>query len=296
MFRVIALLLVFPLSLLRAQNAPSIAELEQKAQQSAQAMLHGKALEERQKMEAELKVSLEAIFRQPNAFAHEFAELKAVSVLASPDNAFKIFTWQFFINDSDYRYGGYVFTPNGKFFPLTDGSADMFKPETFAVGADRWYGALYYKIVPFETDGQKSYALLGFDAHSFYSRRKVFDVLTFSMNGKPLFGAPVIEARDALSRPVLVKRFLMEYSAEVSVRLNWDETLGLIVFDHLIQAGMTDEGPLNVPDGSYCGFKLHNGRWTYVEKIFDDAPILEDGQAPVPTPKAGGSGLFGPKN
>jgi hypothetical protein len=295
MLRIFLPLLLLLSSFALSAQSTEIAEWERKAQEAAHSMLHSRTLAARDSSQTKLKEYLVAIFKSPEAFRYEFPALRSVSCLLAPDRAFRLFTWQLFVDDRTYRYGGYVLLPNGKFFELNDAAKDMRSPENLATGPDRWYGALYYNILPFEHNGKMAYALLGYNAHSFFSRRKIFEVMTFSLSNKPLFGAPVIEAKYADGKKRLVKRYLMEYSAEVAVRLNWDKELGMIVFDHLILNGSSPDGPLNFPDGSYSAFKLHKGRWTYVDKLFEEVPVLEDGQAPVPHPKNDAEGLFGPK-
>jgi hypothetical protein len=66
------------------------------------------------------------------------------------------------------------------------------------------------------------------------------------------------------------KRLILEYSAEASVRLNYDEALGIIIHDHLTTInGKYDEGPVNVGDGSYEGFKITKDGLEYIPKVFD---------------------------
>jgi hypothetical protein len=277
---------------LNAQTPIDLPELEQKAQNAAYSMLHGKTLEEREKSQAELKTALEAIFKDPEAFGYEFSVLQSVSVLQPRDKAFRLFTWQLFVDDKTYRYGGYIFLSKGKFIELKDAAKQTRNPENAVLGPDRWYGALYYDILPFQQNGKTAYALLGYNAHSFFSRMKVFDVLTFGLNDKPSFGAPVIEVQLATGRTTKVKRFLMKYAAAASARLHWDPDYQMIVFDHLIFGEDCPEGPLNFPDGSQCAFKYHKGIWNFVEKLVEYTPLDE---APRPKPKDEKEGLFGPK-
>jgi hypothetical protein len=67
---------------------------------------------------------------------------------------------------------------------------------------------------------------------------------------------------------------LLEYSATVSVTLNYNEDLDRVVFDHLIYGSpIRGEMPTNVPDGSYSGMVLtKDGIWKYVDKIYKDDP------------------------
>jgi len=61
---------------------------------------------------------------------------------------------------------------------------------------------------------------------------------------------------------------LFEYSAEASVRVNWDEQYQMILFDHLIPwPSPFGHGISYLPDGSYDGLRFEKGRWKFVESL-----------------------------
>ena len=216
-----------------------------------------------------------------NSFSYQFDRLKSVSILAPPDSSFRIFTWQLFVNDSTYRYYGAIQmnSPELKLFPLIDRSEDMDeRPVHETLQPERWYGALYYTLRQFDTKEGPKYLFCGFDAYSFFEKRKVIEVLSFDAAGKPVFGAPVFDKKDA---KVPELRMIIEYSSEASVRVNWDEQYQLILFDHLIPwPSPFGRGISFVPDGSYDGLKLEKGRWKFIDKVFNDA----QDEAPRPEP------------
>jgi hypothetical protein len=216
-----------------------------------------------------------------NSFQYPFDRLKSISILAPPDSSFRIFTWQLFVNDSTYRYYGAIQMNSRemKLFPLIDRSDEMDqRPVYEAFPAEEWYGALYYNLRPFDTKDGPKYLLFGYDAYAFFEKRKVVEVLSFDAAGKPVFGAAVFEKPNA---KVPEMRMLFEYSAEASVRVNWDEQYQMVLFDHLIAwPSPFGRGITFVPDGSYDGLKLEKGRWKFVEKVFND---VQD-EAPRPEP------------
>jgi len=207
-----------------------------------------------------------------NSFRYPFERLKSVSIMAPPDSSFRIFTWQLFVNDSTYRYYGAIQMNQGplQLYPLIDRSMEMDIPPTYEqLPSDRWYGALYYTIRQFDTKQGRKYLLFGYDAFEFFTKRKVIDVLSFDQAGKPVFGAPVFERKNAVGPPEM--RMFFEYSAETSIRVNWDEQYGMVLFDHLIpMPSPFGRGITAVTDGSYDGLKLEKGRWVFVEKVFND--------------------------
>lgn len=216
-----------------------------------------------------------------NSFQYRFDRLKSISIMAPPDSSFRIFTWQLFVNDSTYRYYGAIQmnSPELKLFPLIDRSETMDERPVFeALPSERWYGALYYTLRQFDTKEGNKYLLCGFDAYTFFEKRKVIEVLSFDAAGKPVFGAPVFDKPDVKQAEL---RMLFEYSAEASVRVNWDEQYQLILFDHLIPwPSPFGRGISFVPDGSYDGLRLEKGRWKYIDKVFND--VQEEAPRPEP--------------
>lgn len=215
-----------------------------------------------------------------NSYFYKFERLKTVSIQYAPDSTFRIFTWQLFVNNDEYRYYGAIQMKGStlKLFPLVDRSFKVTDPQQTVLSKENWYGSIYYNIKMMDSPEGKRYLLFGYDAYSFFRRRKIIDVLTFK-NGEPVFGAPVFPPTVSNTQPV--KRFVLEYSADASVKLNYDAALGMIVFDHLIAMnGQHGEGPTNVPDGSYEAFKIQKDKLVYLDKL----PVTVQKDAPRPSP------------
>ncbi|MBK8653453.1 MAG: hypothetical protein IPN20_06095 [Haliscomenobacter sp.] len=215
-----------------------------------------------------------------NSFDYPFERLKAVSIQYPPDSTFRVFTWQLYVAEDDYRYYGAIQmnTPELKLYPLIDRSFQVEEPEQAVLNPENWYGALYYGIQKLEHPQGPYYLMMGYDAFSFFKRRKLMEVLHFK-EGKPVFGAAVIP--DSSASAPMKKRLVLEYSAETTIRLNYDEALGVIVFDHLIPiAGRHGEGETLVPDGSYEAFRIGKGKLEYIPML-EFQPQLE---APRPSP------------
>ena len=219
-----------------------------------------------------------------NSFQYPFDRVKTVSIQYAPDSTFRIFTWQLYVDTSDYRYYGAIQmnTPDLKLFPLVDRSFNLKSDlEQALLTPEEWYGALYYNIKEVKGPQGKYYLLFGYDGFSFFHKRKLIDVLTFQQDGKPRFGAPVF-VHEKKGRPTMTKnRVMLEYSSEVSVKLNYDEAMEMIVFDHLItMGGVYGQGNSNFPDGSYEAYELKGGLWKHKEML----PVTPMDEAPRPSP------------
>ncbi len=218
-----------------------------------------------------------------NSFNYPFERLRTVSILYPPDSTFRIFTWQLYVDVDDYRYYGAIQmnTSELKLYPLIDRSAGVEDLEQDVLMPDKWYGALYYNLYQFDSPHGRKYLLFGFDGYSLFNKRKLIDVLYFA-DGEPQFGAPVFVQPDKeTGEEIFRRRIMKEYAADASFKMNYDETWGLIIFDHLTEMGSRyGQGLAMVPDGTYEGYKLEKGRWHWVESVWNQ----EMDEAPRPEP------------
>lgn len=224
----------------------------------------------------------------PHSFHFPFDSIIQISRLYAPDSAFRIFTWQVMKDQNLARRHGAIQmrSPDGKLvlFPLLENSASIQDPLHEPASTNKWIGSIYYKIIMKEFEGKKLYTLFGYDENDMASTMKRLEVLQFNSDGKPVFGgAPYFSfAQDSVKKPDQV-RFWIEYKKEGNARLQYDEELGMILYDHLIpESGDTDKKYTYIPDGDYEGFTWENGKWVHIDKVFNFA--LQDGQAPVPVP------------
>ena len=244
----------------------------------------------------ELIPKLVKALKTKNSFYYPFNQLKSISIQYPQDSSFRVFTWQLYVDVNDYRYFGAIQmnTPDLKLYPLVDRSFEVADVENDLLTPDQWYGAVYYNLKQVDSPQGRYYLLFGFDGYEFFRKRKVVDVLTFREDGTPLFGAPVFINTEDENQPPQKNRLMLEYSAETSVRLNYDELLEKIMFDHLIELnGSYGEGPTKFPDGSYEGYTLQNGFWFYQSKIFDQ--VSDEPPRPHPILDERPKDLFGKK-
>ncbi|RCH55845.1 hypothetical protein DJ568_03560 [Mucilaginibacter hurinus] len=209
--------------------------------------------------------TLVSALKTPNSYNFSFDSVKAVSIIKSPDNRFRIFTWHVLNDDGSYRFYGTVQMNTGgplKMHPLEDYSPLFKNPEDSVTTNIKWYGAQYYKIVPV-TGNSPYYVLLGWKGHTPKSTKKVIDVLSFK-NDKAELGAPVFDG-NGKNR----KRVIFEYARQASMLLKYVPDENLIVFDHLSPPDRksADKPETFGPDLSYDGYQLKNGRWHYVENL-----------------------------
>lgn len=231
-----------------------------------------------------LIITLKEALKRENSFNYKFDRATTISIQYPQDSSFRIFTWQLYVDKDHYRYFGAIQmnTSDLTLHPLIDRSAEIENSnfEQFELTSDKWYGALYYRIMDTEGPQGKYYLLFGFDGYKFFHKRKLIEVLTFK-EGKPVFGAPVFSFEETKGGDKIKKRFVLQYSPDASVTVNYDQIRELIIFDNLMTVnGQYGEGPTKIPDGTYHGFKMQDGLWVHIDKVFHE--VMDE--APRPNP------------
>jgi len=78
-------------------------------------------------------------------------------------------------------------------------------------------------------------------------------------------------------------RYIMEYKKNAGPKLSLDKDMNMIIFEHLIsETGEVQKKYTYVPDGDYEGLRWKDGKWVYIEKVFNQ--ITPEGHEPVPNP------------
>lgn len=221
---------------------------------------------------------LEGALISDKSFDYPFDSLVTIARLTSEDKKFRILNWNLKKDDGTYEYFGYIQAWNNKAkkyytYPLKDNSDNIKNPESQILETNNWYGAHYYKIIYNKYAGKKYYTLLGWDGNNTESQKKIIDVLTFSSNDKPVFGASIFKYNKKIQ-----KRIIFEYNASVSMSLKYEKQYMLngkkkrpmIVFDRLSPQDQQLVGMYQYyyPETNiYDAFLFKNGKWTYLKDV-----------------------------
>jgi hypothetical protein len=227
-----------------------------------------KSDEEKQVFNDSLKLYFYKVLRLPQAFAYPFAKLKSVGCIDSPDKQVRIINWNVELEEQRQLYTCFVlkFDPKKKQHKVTqliDNSEVVGNKPDGVLDAKNWYGALYYKVIPFTKLSKPMYLLLGWDGNNSMSTIKMIDVLSFS-NDQPKLGHPIFKIKEATQ-----KRIFFEHSKKVVMSLKYEEKYKRIVFDHLSPETPALEGfySFYVPDFSYDAFVEQGTKWTLYEDV-----------------------------
>jgi hypothetical protein len=223
--------------------------------------------------------------RTPNSFSHDCKKLsEKISIVKSPDNEFKLYTWEVLRGSSDIRYYGVIQLKDGSYTPLVDVSESIIRgAEDSTFTGTRWYGCIYYNILIKELDGQKIYFLLGWNGSSMNSEKKIIEAFGFNSQGQSRFGAPLFNIIERGKRRT-VNRYLYEYQKGSKASLNFEKESNLIMMDHCeSQIGDPAKRFTYIPDGTYDGFSWDGTKWIMQENV-KQILELQQGNAPVEKP------------
>ncbi len=288
------ILIVFQHILLAQKEADNIKpadfkrleQLEDSIAVLAQIAVQDTGLNNRMQANSALIPLMEAALSIPNSFNYAFTKVENIAIQKPIDGAFRVFTWQLFIDETEYKYFGYVQLNRSKsvFFELTDESRKLENAEKEVLTPEHWFGAIYYNVKEFKTKEGMKYLLFGYNANNQYEKIKVCDVLVLR-GGKISLGSPVFEIADIQGvRKQKLHRLVLNYSADAVLRLNFDPEMNIIIHDHLEKIGTKDANiPFTfVPDGTYEAFELQkDGLWTHVDKLANTE--LKTAPRPKPT-------------
>jgi hypothetical protein len=227
-----------------------------------------------------------------NSFYYPFDSVYGISKLYAPDSSFRIYSWQMVINENVVRQHGAIQmrTDDGslKLFPLIDKSDITENMADTIANNYGWMGAVYYKIILTKYQNRPYYTLLGYDENNIRSNKKIIEVLNFE-NGQPIFGSRMFSIASGYGYNNKMARFILEFKKQAGPRLNYDDDLKMIVFEHLVsESNQPNKKWTLIGDGDYEAFKWMDGKWVYMNKVFNEVTPL--GQEPVPAPIRDASG------
>jgi len=262
-------------STFRAQSAiENVKAFEDSLMSIIEKIRTAETLKEKFEFNNHFENTLRKALRYDEAFNFKFEALsKVMSTKISPDNAFRIFNWNievpkteehyFFclVMKFDARKGEYVI------IELFDKSKYASRAEHTVYNNKKWYGALYYEIIPMKKGLSTMYTLLGWDGNNQMSNKKVIESMSFQGKDKIKFGFPIFKYDEDTKRRVI---FQYSKKATISVKHQIIKKKEYIIFNHLSPmspqlAGIPD---YLVPDLSFDAFVLENGKWKYL-KDFD---------------------------
>ncbi len=213
-----------------------------------------------------IKIIIDSYAGSDTVLTHSFKGLKYLGQVAYGNFPCKIINWNLLLKDSKSRYYCYIINRSGKKNLLCrlEGTYHEEPVRTDTVYSEMdWYGALYYDLRPARKDNQTYLVLLGIDYGNPAVTRKIIDILSFTPDGRAVFGKKLFASGDGTKY-----REVLEYStgAVISLKFLSDK---FIVFDHLVPVSPELKGQKEYygPDFSYDSYNLEKGIWKFKSDI-----------------------------
>jgi len=291
----ILMLILLPGSMkhLQAQDYKSISAAEDTLRIIQHSIMLEKSDCEKELKNSRFESLLLKILKLPGAGLYPFDSIKWMGRLISPDKRFRIFNWNIPFSDGSQKYFSIIqLNQMGDkeilVRKLTDRSDSIDEPEKKVLDQDQWYGALYYKIIPFETDRKRNrYLLLGWHGKDTQITQKIIEILTIDSTSNISFGAPLFKQyADGQNT-----RIIFRFSATASMVLRYEDQrlsstgkwnpksrlfdsetkkVMMVVCDHLIpiDPNLSGQFQFYIPSSDQSdGFKYDKGYWVFVSDI-----------------------------
>lgn len=215
-----------------------------------------------------IRFIIDSYVTSDTVFTHRFNNLRYLGQIISPDSSIKIITWNLILRSSQNMYFCYFirkqkFGKKNKIYRLTTSyKEDPIRTDT-TINEKDWYGALYYDVRPYLTDGKRCWILLGIDYGNPEISRKIIDVLNITPDDSILFGRKWFESEGKLKY-----RDVFEYASNgtMSLRFKSDSS---VVFDHLVpfSASQKNDRKFYGPDYSYDAYNFMKGLWRMIINV-----------------------------
>lgn len=218
-----------------------------------------------------LKQTVREVLNTEGSLDYPFSLVTSMSILTSEDGDVRIFNWNMPFNDQTHTYACFIVwledEKNGiyNWIELEDTTDDHAPIENKYLTPEKWQGALYYEMIEVKKRRKREYfILLGWDGANGLTNRKVIEPLQIT-RGKVRLGAPVFD-NVPQRKP---KRYILEYSEEVSASLKFYEKDKRIVFDHLSPraAGLEGNHAFYGPDLTFDAFVIQKGKLLFLSNI-----------------------------
>lgn len=269
------LIFVFTFSLIStglfAQNSPdnSFAKQEEILSSLIKSIAKETSFSVKDSLNAQFKKAFEQTLLMNGSMDYPFDSLKSIGKLTSNDKKVRVITWNLPQSAGLHQYFGFIQVRkndgSATLHTLTDSRKNVKDPNNERLNPEKWLAGLYYQIADINVNSQTHYILLGFDFNNLFTSKKIIEVLSLDSNENPVFGLPVFN----VDNKMMLSRIVFEFSARAVFTLRYIAEQQMIIFDHLSPAKPEYLGDFQFygPDSSFDGFKLENGKWTYVRDL-----------------------------
>jgi len=233
------LLIISPI-VLKGQNIELLNQYKDSIKTNALLMMAAPDFAQKKILSDRIESSITKLIKQEKSINFKMDSMRLVKVLTSDNKKFRIFTWVLPKENNTYVFKGIVQTYNKnkkdyRMIKLVDKTKSISRPYSKILGAKKWYGAYYYKIIQKKRGSKYYYTLLGWKGKDKTVQSKIIEVATIKNNGDISFGYSLfkIKGYEYFKSTPSVKRLILAYSAKATMYLSYDyQTIILKTYKH----------------------------------------------------------------
>lgn len=203
------------------------------------------------------------VLHQSESFVYPFDSLKFVGKVLSDDALMRVYTWNI-LGDSGSLFNGFIQCKTGEVSVFQQRDTPYLPDTKKTIRLNDWYGALYFRMIPYSFHKQKVYLLLGWSQYQPRTQYKLIDVLAINDLGEWQLGLPLFFDEEKK----VASRVCLEYDIETVMHLDYEPARKRIVFDHLsFMKEYADEYVTLGPDMSVDAYVRKPKGWFLDEDI-----------------------------
>ncbi len=264
---ILSFVFVLSLGISSAQSVINLSEIKM----LSDSVVKGRSDSVKHSCNERLLLLMDSVLQNPQSFKTSFDSAKSISVLTSPDKAFRFYQWVMPVFETGtYKFFGYLQVYNAKKklvtnYKLTEGLWEKESAVLQQLNAANWFGAVYYTIIPGRANGKKIYTLLGWRGNNTKTTMKLIDVLSFEEDA-PIFGMKLFLSEGKMlpmGSSAKSYRIIFEYNATATMSLKYYKRKKQIVFDHIVPAKSSQKGMEEFygPDFTLDAFVWKKAKW-----------------------------------
>jgi len=248
----------------------SIRNIEFQLEGLSHNIINSKDVQERRTSNYYFVQTLKKALAIPQSFYYDFTLIKTVSILRSPDEKFRVFTWNLLEDSGMYQYFGAIQMNHSDkvvIHGLYDSTDIIRDPHYGTYDNKKWMGALYYQMHEYTYKKQTYYILFGWNGRGKKTHRKIIDVLWFNEEDEPRFGTEIFDFEGDIQT-----RLIFQFSTKAVMLARYDDDEEAIVFSNMVPLTpmLKNNYEFYVPDGTYDFMKLDKGIWRRNIALFKD--------------------------
>lgn len=212
-----------------------------------------------------IQLEMIEILMAVDSFEYDFPLLDNVGCVMSSDKNIHMYSWNIILEENKIQYFAMFQNKQYNTIQILAQGNSYIPNVTGSIPENKWYGALYYDIIPIEYREKPMYVVFGLmPTTNGETQHKVIDVLAFSKNAIKI-GASMFKRVNNRKKQY---RVLFEYDKLAQVTIEYNKRKKRIEYNHLVPIRQLFNGNnVLAPDETFDALVYKNDLWTEQEDV-----------------------------